>query len=523
MGNSLSQNKSNLSLELAVDNIASYYINNPSIGDMTKLSDPQHCGNLVILTSKIIDQYLDNSTIQYLVEKKGISVNNYKPNDKTKIMAINKIDFDKLDIQNPHKKQGMCIGLAKHYVQIASLFAAINNTVNPIVEKSEVHEPIHEAEPIHEPMQEAEPVHEAEQIPEPMQEAEPMPESVPESVPESDSEPGEEPGEEPREEPREEPGREEPREDEAEPREGEQEGGEITSKDLCANRVANLLNNQSIEDLEAQIAAGKPITIQPKFCSINCNSCPEVKNLSNEPGIPELEHLYYDKYDYVAGKFNKMSNEMEKQYKKDVANFYLAFTDKNIVPESIQKFSDIKLRDYFNSVDCKSNNYNSGFQGPMSHSYMRNYVINIRNMIADTKKYHDLLLGILQKLFIFGFNPATKEKKIIINSKLTDPMLVDYTSQTTNIINDLYKSCEAHYVKGIKLYKKIVETQKFRTSRSAIQILENDEESMREEPREAEEATEEPREEQREEPREAEAIESPREAEAPEIADSSNQ
>ena len=105
MGNSLSQNKSNLSLELAVDNIASYYINNPSIGDMTKLSDPQHCENLVILTSKIIDQYLDNSTIQYLVEKKGITVNNYKPNDKTKIMAINKIDFDKLDIQNPHKKQ----------------------------------------------------------------------------------------------------------------------------------------------------------------------------------------------------------------------------------------------------------------------------------------------------------------------------------------------------------------------------------------------------------------------------------
>ena len=410
-----------------------------------------------------------------------------------------------------------------------------------------------------------------------MQEAEPMPESVPESVPESDSEPREEePREaefreaEPREaEPREAEPREEPREDEAEPREGEQEGGEITSKDLCANRVANLLNNQSIEDLEAQIAAGKPITIQPKFCSINCNSCPEVKNLSNEPGIPELEHLYYDKYDYVAGKFNKMSNEMEKQYKNDVANFYLAFTDKNIVPESIQKFSDIKLRDYFNSVDCQSNNYNSAFQGPMSHSYIRNYVINIRNMIADTKKYHDLLLGILQKLFIFGFNPATKEKKIIINSKLTDPMLADYTSQTTKIINDLYKSCEAHYVKGIKLYKKIVETQKFRTSRSAIQILENDEESMREEPREAEEATEapreaeeateapseaeeieapreaeeapreaeeateapreaeeateEPREEQREEPREAEAIESPREAEAPEIADSSNQ
>ena len=94
-------------------------------------------------------------------------------------------------------------------------------------------------------------------------------------------------------------------------------------------------------------------------------------------------------------------------------------------------------------------------------------------------------------------------------------MLADYTSQTTKIINDLYKSCEAHYVKGIKLYKKIVETQKFRTSRSAIQILENDEESMREAPREAEEATE--------APREAEEAEEPSEAEAPETADSSNQ
>ena len=42
------------------------------------------------------------------------------------------ISLDKYDISNTVKKRRICIGLAKHYVQIANLFAAIATTINPL-------------------------------------------------------------------------------------------------------------------------------------------------------------------------------------------------------------------------------------------------------------------------------------------------------------------------------------------------------------------------------------------------------
>ena len=35
----------------------------------------------------------------------------------------------------------------------------------------------------------------------------------------------------------------------------------------------------------------------------------DIKSLSDEPGIPELELLYKDEYDYDEGKFKTMSSK----------------------------------------------------------------------------------------------------------------------------------------------------------------------------------------------------------------------
>ena len=41
----------------------------------------------------------------------------------------------------------------------------------------------------------------------------------------------------------------------------------------------------------------------PNFCDLNIGKSGSSKTLGNEPGIPELEALYFDVYDYNTGKF----------------------------------------------------------------------------------------------------------------------------------------------------------------------------------------------------------------------------
>ena len=77
------------------------------------------------------------------------------------------------------------------------------------------------------------------------------------------------------------------------------------------------------------------------------NNCPDIKNLAEEPGIPELERLYYDKYDYDTGEFDKMTDTMKILYKSDVDELYKIFTGNDSVPETVTQFSDIKLKDYY--------------------------------------------------------------------------------------------------------------------------------------------------------------------------------
>ena len=130
MGNATSMNgKSPKTLEHVVNYIAAQYIRKQNFKELSNLSNKEYCDDLVILTSKIIKEHLDGNTIKYLALKKGIAGNNIIKGDK--VIAIDKKSLGSLDVKNPIKKQRLCIGVAKHYVQIAHIFAAISSTLNP--------------------------------------------------------------------------------------------------------------------------------------------------------------------------------------------------------------------------------------------------------------------------------------------------------------------------------------------------------------------------------------------------------
>ena len=75
------------------------------------------------------------------------------------------------------------------------------------------------------------------------------------------------------------------------------------------------------------------------------------KSLFDEIGIPELEQLYYDVYNIDKHKYDGMSAESKKKYKEDLATFYKTFTGEESLPDGIDKFSHIRLK---NRVEMSS-------------------------------------------------------------------------------------------------------------------------------------------------------------------------
>ena len=141
MGNSPSTNKNNNAENKfenfydIIDYIATYYILTMDFKSLSKLSEKAYCDKLIILTSDIIERYFNDMEITYLSQriKDGIEVNDFK---KEKVVFVNKDNFDSLDVSNDAqksiKKKRVCLGIAKFYVKIAHVFAAIVMTINPI-------------------------------------------------------------------------------------------------------------------------------------------------------------------------------------------------------------------------------------------------------------------------------------------------------------------------------------------------------------------------------------------------------
>jgi hypothetical protein len=69
--------------------------------------------------------------ITYLAQrvKNGLEVNEL---DKAKVIFFDRDELAKLDVQNSIKKKRLCLGIAKFYIKIAHIFAAIVTTINPV-------------------------------------------------------------------------------------------------------------------------------------------------------------------------------------------------------------------------------------------------------------------------------------------------------------------------------------------------------------------------------------------------------
>ena len=247
----------------------------------------------------------------------------------------------------------------------------------------------------------------------------------------------------------------------------------IMKLNICSERINSLNFNNILENYEKK----EDVSINPQICSLNNNLYGNNKSLIDEPGMIELEHLYYDDdFDYITGNFNSMSEKSKKDYDEDVLIFYNIFSNsnENKLPENIKKFSDIKLRDYINNPNCNGTNplYKTLIQGNYKNNLIAQYAENLKHMIMITNKNQEALLEILSEIFVY-YNDEHNNKKIRVNPLLNEDKLQKIVIRTRALIIKLYLTCEIEYNKGLKIYEALIEQKILNTSQQQIKNLEN--------------------------------------------------
>ena len=457
--------------------IATRYILTMDFQSLKNLQDPKYCDEMIILTSDIIKKYYNEREVEFLQQKieQGQQTNKLS---KDKILYFNKNYLSNTSVDSGMKKNRMCIGIAKFYIKIAHIFSAIVMTVNPIyVYKDNYNQTIKKS------------LLEKKDIPK---------------------------GSEPK----------------------------IEKMGICNARfellnignnflnkmnfgnmgIGNVKNAEYDEDGNV-ISENNPdsternINLKKKYCNINkkISTNTTKENLSDEPGIPELMNLYYDKYDYEKGEYNGMSDESRKRFMDDLFLFYKHFTgienkikaqnannssslsDKEINinelilqefnKEGIKKFSDIKLKDYSSTFEniCFDNNNRFEYINKSSDSvssinnnpvkndsnkldytkqqeFLKKYAENLKKMLSTINIEQEKLLNVLNELFVYVVD--ANKKQIIINPELTNELLDEIVIKTREIIIGLYLQCESDYIDGLKLYQALIESQMFVNEKS---------------------------------------------------------
>jgi len=304
------------------------------------------------------------------------------------------------DKQKSITKKRMCIGIAKFYVKIAHVFAAIVMTINPVYTYKDADGNV---------------------VKSGLLEKDKIPKNV---------------------------------------------NRKLDKLNICDNRIKALRHGLNIDETT------KEATLFPNICGMNLNKNGQGKTLIEEPGINELLTLYLDdEYDYSNGTFKGMSDKTKQMFKRDLQTFYTAFTGNTEMPENIQKFSDVKLREYNNKQTCINGILKTPNTISSTEDLFVKYAENINNMINNASKNQQKLLSIINTLFSFTTNPYTKKKQVRVNPKLTEPLLQDSIEKTRKFIIDLYVKCELDYVNGIKIYEAIVEKKIIETTQNQIKHL----------------------------------------------------
>ena len=447
-----------------LNEIASTYILEQNFQDMIRLTNPAYCDDLVVMTSEILNQSYDASQLNYayqVIYKKGQSANEV---GSANLASGVPLYADAL--KSKEVKTKMCINIAKYYVKIAHLFAAIMTTLNPVFSwktsassKRAVSRPVDDVDNI-EDIEEVVDGGEGEN-----DENDEKPENKPEIQYSTLQEKHE--------------------------ISKMAKDVKVESLNFCNSRISDLMDMDEITSLidGTNAVSGtngeSVIKIKPRLCSSSLNNNNEgytrQKSVYDLPGFAELSRLYFDRYNSSKKRFDRMSKESENEKKRNVALLYTLFTGNKNPPKDIKSFRDIPLHSFADTIECDNPNsaLNATYIGTTKDKLFVEYVEQIKRMIYQSNMIRNSLLEVIDRVFVpvsdvRGVRDATDsvtKPKFTINPKLSAKDLNECIDDARRIILRLYVTCEKDFVKALKILQAIIEAQILETSKRQMTDL----------------------------------------------------
>lgn len=402
----------------AIDAVATKYILTQNFQDMLKIENKEYCDKLIILTSKIFGTHLTNLELKYLAQRteKGAIIDKMA---KDNVTYLDKSKADHIDVQNEVQKRRMCIGIAKFYVRIAHIFAAITKTLNPTYEYKNAFGETERASLLNK-------------------------NSVPAGI--------------------------------------EKKLVQTNICSMRLNAIKPEIDETTkTMTITPKFCEMNKMSSDKSKTLMDEPGIPELRELYNDVydynvgKFVGMSPQATEKYKSDLASFYKAFTGS-----KEVPAEITSFSSVPLMQFHKSVFC-MKKPEPMAANDPDAEKYAKFTQpitGPVGNKMFQEYGTHTAEMLKSAKANQNKMLGIIDKLFIFRINPKTKEKEISINPELTDDKLDQITEETRNLIISLYIKCEQDFQRGLTMFETIVTEQMRLTAERRIAELEKQKEKL---------------------------------------------
>ena len=393
-----------------MDYLASNYITTASFKSLKKMNEKEYCDKMVVLTTDLLNKYFDSVDIRYLAERIKNGDGDSDSSDK-KEMADKAffIEKDKLHdrIDSTAGKLEVCREIAKFYITIAHIFAAIMTTMNPMVEYTD---------PATGQVNQVSVLEKKERVPD----------NVAYEI--------------------------------------------IHKTSLCDRRIKSLKRghgkvsedpNQETINVHPQVCdINKNVQTGETMRLTDEPGIPEFMRLYFDKYNPET-----GEFDDMTDKTRDIFKEDLKIFyevftgETEMPNYVSKFSD--------IKLRDYNAQPKCQGVNPPLNQH---VRGTVSQKLFKQYAENLTEMIANANKNQEALMDILTEIFGYTVD-AQGKKTVRINSALTEEALQKLVVRCRELIIKLILQCEVDFTNGVRIYEAIIESKVFDTVQNQIKNI----------------------------------------------------
>tara|TARA_Y100000816_G_C26101750_1_gene584165 strand:+ start:1338 stop:2675 length:1338 start_codon:yes stop_codon:yes gene_type:complete len=444
MGNTQSTGNTKQQLRKQLGNLNKIALNYIIHSNLDKLDQTEHCNDLIILTSGIIDKAFNAQEVEYIYQhtQSGKVVDKKK---KELLMYFNKNtmdNFKKYDAAS--KKQNMCNSIAKYYVKIAHVLEAIStaldyqtsichkrlNSIKIKEQENNIVDITANFDSVYTPSTK-----------QPLQKNIESIAAKPEAKPKATlAKPGV------------------MQMQEAKP---EAKPGVMQMQEAMQKQVAKLGYINNLQNIPVQVGGNN-----------------KSNKLADEISISNLDRLYnfnedYNYTDTEKKELSEYGKQLKELYKTDLLTFYKAYVNKNVskLPDGINSFKDIEMTSPNTENYSKKVNNSGNTLGELSNKLKEMQEKMLNNELR--------LMGELRKIVTYEpISRKTKEGKITqkrfieLKTTLNDEILTKkIIPNLRKILTELYTTCQIDYSEILKIFDGVKD--KIDVHRLAIKINEN--------------------------------------------------